>query len=110
MSLSSTAFLGYATNNREVHIGDFIIKVANITGPTSYATGGFAVAIPGYRNILLAVPIFSPSGYVAAVSGITSNQITIQVFYSGNSGTPLQQVAAGTALNTITFQVLVIGY
>ncbi len=110
MSLSSTSFLGYTVNDQKVHVRDYIIRVANITGPSSYATGGFTVAIPGFRSIIAGIPLLSPSGYVPAISAITSNQITIQVFYSGNSGAPLQQVAAGTALNNITFQVLVIGY
>jgi hypothetical protein len=88
---------------------EYLTAVALIQGPASYATGGFTVTFPQFRAVTL-VSASVGGGYVAAPVSYSGNAVTIQVFWSGNSGAPLQQVAAGTALTGVTFSVIVVGY
>jgi len=88
---------------------EYLTAVALIQGPASYATGGFTVTFPQFRSVAF-VSASVAGGYVAAPRSYSGNAVTIQVFWSGNSGAPLQEVAAGTALNNVTFSVMVAGY
>jgi hypothetical protein len=81
-------------------------QIETFAGPTSYLPGGFTVVTSTGPSLLLnAIVIQTIGGYNAYAKNITTNQLTIQVFTSGNT-----EVASGSNLTAVTFTVLEFGY
>jgi len=84
--------------------------IGTVTGPTSYATGGFSVTIADLESIDGAV-VIAGGGYKAEVTW-TANKLTIVVRYfdypAAAAGVAIE-VPAGTDLSGVTFIIIAIG-
>lgn len=93
---------------KPTYASEYRILVTAVPGSSSYTTGGFAVTVP-LRKVEFAL-VGSAGGYVAAISSISGNTVTIQVFQSNSVVGTLVEVAAGTNLSSVTFPLVVVGY
>jgi hypothetical protein len=81
-------------------------QIETFAGPASYLPGGFTVVTSTGPSLLLnAIVQQTTGGYNAYAKNITTNQLTIQVFTSGNT-----EVASGSNLTAVIFTVLEFGY
>jgi len=82
-----------------------------VSGPSSYATGGFTVTINDLSRVDDAI-VSSTGGYLAEVSSISGNTVTVKVYYfdygSASAGTAVE-VPDGTDLSGVTFRIIAIG-
>jgi len=82
-----------------------------VSGPVSYATGGFTVTIADLQAVYDA-NVNAGGGYQAEVTTITGNRITIVARYfdypAAAAGVAIE-VPAGTDLSGVTFRILAIG-
>jgi len=82
-----------------------------VSGPVSYATGGFTVTIADLEAVEDAV-VIAGGGYQAEVAKISGNTITILARYfdypAAAAGVAIE-VPAGTDLSGVTFRIIAIG-
>jgi hypothetical protein len=88
------------------------IALASAAGPSSYATGGFAVRVPELNRIDAVIWAFITGGYKIGGYSVSGNAVTVVVHYYNYPGTaagPSTEVAAGTDLSGQSIQLIVIG-
>jgi hypothetical protein len=85
--------------------------IGSVSGPSSYATGGFTVTINDLSRVDDAV-VIAGGGYLAEVASISGNTVTIVVRYfdypATSAGTAVE-VPAGTDLSGVVFRIIAIG-
>jgi len=87
------------------------LVVRQVSGPASYATGGFTVSFPELRAVHYAVAT-ATGGYLAEVASISGNSVTIKVLYfdyDAAADGPAIEVPAGTDLSTVTITIIAVG-
>ena len=102
-------------------LAGYKLVVTNTTAPASYATGGFSVAVSELSTVNYAfAQAMNPgaAGYLALIKSISGNTVTVQVYEvnqpvnEGGSATytvTIKEVAAGTDLSGVTFNVIAVG-
>jgi hypothetical protein len=90
--------------------GGLFINLVTVTGPASYATGGFDLtpAAAGLTSITAAAPVGNPGGYVPNYVGSTGKVIVYGDGALEGLGA-LDQIGATTDLSAVTFTFLVFG-
>jgi len=93
--------------------GIFKLAIVDVTGPSSYAAGGFTVNLPIKTIVAYAVKARPMANLIADLdtSGGTPKVVAYQIVSAG-SGTPatISEIPAGTDLSGYTFQIWAIGY
>ena len=82
------------------------VVLKRVTGPTSYATGGFDVTIGDLSQIVSAI-VVAGSGYTAEVDFANSNANKLRIKAYSAAGT---EVTAGTNLSTVYFTIMAFGH
>jgi hypothetical protein len=88
------------------------IAVVSAAGPSSYATGGFSVRVPGLNRIDTVIWAFITGGYKIGGYSVSGNAVTVVVHqynYPATAAGPSTEVAAATDLSGQTVQLVVIG-
>jgi hypothetical protein len=90
--------------------GGLFINLVTVTGPASYAAGGFALtpAAAGLTSITAVVPVGSPDGYVADYDASTGKVLAYGDAATAGLG-PLGETDATDDLSGTTFTFLVFG-
>lgn len=96
--------------------GEFKVYSGSTSGPTSYSSGGFNITVNGLSKIHTAIVTFKGSRpddlvYQLDVSW-SGNVITVKVMsINVTAASPVSwtEVAAGTDLSGLTFDIIVIG-
>lgn len=92
----------------------YIFETKKVSGPSSYATGGFSVDFPKLSQVHDAVVSLEDGDnlYKAGYS-LSSNVVTITVYQLGfdttTSTVTVSEVAAGTDLSSLNFKIVVVG-
>jgi hypothetical protein len=99
-----------------VSLGAYPTSVVDITGDTSYPTGGYTSALGLSANNLncgRGINGMSPLGTNTAAEGFlavyNTQTGTLQIFESAGSAAALSELANATNVSTYTFRFLVIG-
>jgi len=77
------------------------LYITQVSGPSSYSSGGFTVDHP-FSRVSHAIAIAS-GGYIAEAS-VSGNTVTVKVYSGAGS-----EVTAGTDLSGVTITVIIIG-
>jgi hypothetical protein len=89
------------------------LVVETVSGPTSYTTGGFPLRFSKVDRIDHVIEVRANTGVLAEgrIPAASGNLISVRVYWqTGESGTPMAEVAPGTDLSAITFTAYGIGH
>lgn len=98
-----------ATLEEETVRGSMRVYVGSFSGPASYSTGGFTVALPINPSYVVVTLVNGNNAYRISYT-VSGNTLTIQVFELSADTTTgaisASEVAAGTDLSALTFNVI----
>ena len=97
------------------NIGGVTIAKYSVSGPASYSAGGFTVTIDEVKNIEFALVQLRQQNNAYRISySFSDNTVTIQVFEISADTTTgaisATEVAAGTDLSGLNFDIIVVGW
>lgn len=90
------------------------VVARTVNGPASYTAGGFTVVVPELDEVkIAAVSLRNPADNHLIRYSVSGNTITIQVFTiaaDANGNITATEVANGTDLSALVFDIVAVGY